>query len=69
LSKGGSVDVLAGLIASFYCTSLALASAVMGSVINKKAGDELFEKVGPFFNTSDLINQLQHTLATEFIVE
>lgn len=67
MTKGGTGDVLAGLIASFYCKSPVLASAVMGSVINKKAGDALFQKVGPFFNTSDLIYQLQETLTQQLI--
>jgi len=68
MTKGGTGDVLAGLIASFYCTSPAFASAVMGSTINKKAGDALFQEVGPFFNTSDLIHQLQKTLNNELVL-
>ncbi len=68
MTKGGTGDVLAGLIASFYCTSPAFASAIMGSVVNKKAGDALFQKVGPFFNTSDLIHQLQETLTEQLIL-
>lgn len=55
MTKGGSGDSLAGLVAALYCSHDAVTSAVIGSYINKKAGDELYEKVGPYFNTSDLV--------------
>jgi len=58
MTKGGTGDVLAAVIASLYCSNDAFTSAVVGSYINKKAGDELFETVGPFFNASDLSLQL-----------
>jgi hydroxyethylthiazole kinase-like uncharacterized protein yjeF len=62
MTKGGTGDVLAGLIAGLYCTNEAFPSAVMGSYINKAAGDDLYEKVGPFFNASNLVQQIPLTL-------
>jgi len=55
MTKGGTGDVLAGLIAALYCTQSADTAAVVGSFINKKAGEELYHQVGPFFNASDLV--------------
>lgn len=61
MTKGGSGDVLAGLVAALYTQHSALASAVVGSTINKLAGDELYQTVGPFFNSSDLVSQVPKT--------
>ena len=58
MTKGGTGDVLAGLIAALYCRNGAFFSAAAGSYINKKAGDSLFEKVGYYFNTSDLAAEI-----------
>lgn len=67
MTKGGTGDVLAGLVAGLYCfTNDPFSAAVIGSYVNKKAGDELFEKVGPFFNASDLADQIPKTLANIF---
>ncbi|MFH2118388.1 MAG: NAD(P)H-hydrate dehydratase [Candidatus Paceibacterota bacterium] len=54
MTKGGTGDVLAGLVAALYCTHDALTACVVGSYINKKTGDFLYKKVGPYFNASDL---------------
>lgn len=56
MTKGGTGDVLAGLVAALYCKNDAFLSAIAGSFINKKAGDRLFEKVGYYFNSSDLVD-------------
>ncbi len=58
MTKGGTGDVLAGLVAALYCTNTAEVSAVIGSYCNKLAGDTLHTSVGPFFNTSDLVNAI-----------
>lgn len=55
MTKGGTGDVLAGLIAALYCTNSLEVAAVMGSLINKRAGELLYRTVGPFFNASDLV--------------
>ena len=58
MTKGGTGDVLAGLIASLYCKNEAFLSATAGSFINKKAGESLFKRVGYYFNSSDLVNEI-----------
>jgi hydroxyethylthiazole kinase-like uncharacterized protein yjeF len=62
MTKGGTGDVLAGLIAALACKNDPFLAAIAGSFINKKAGDELFKKVGPFFNATDLANQIPLTM-------
>lgn len=62
MTKGGTGDVLAGLIAALYCSHDQRTSAVVGSYINKAAGDALYQKVGPYFNTSDLVEEIPQTI-------
>lgn len=62
MTKGGTGDVLAGLAAALYCKNDALTSAVVASYANKKAGEDLFAKMGNYFNASDLVDQLPQTL-------
>ena len=63
MTKGGTGDVLAGLTASLYAQNedpfLVASSA---SYINKKAGESLAEKVGPYFNASDLAEEIPHVM-------
>lgn len=65
MTKGGTGDVLAGLVAALYCTHDAMTAAVVGSYINKKAGEKLFEEVGPYFNASDLVEAIPRVLWNE----
>ncbi len=58
MTKGGTGDVLAGLVSSLYCKNDAFISACAASYINKKAGESLFEKVGYYFNSSDLVEEI-----------
>lgn len=58
MTKGGTGDVLAGLVAALACTNDLFLSATAGSYINKKAGDELYKRVGPYFNASDLADEI-----------
>jgi NAD(P)H-hydrate epimerase len=62
MTKGGTGDVLAGLIAALYSTNNAFTSAAAGVYINGTAGDELYKKVGTFYDAEDLTNQLPKTL-------
>jgi ADP-dependent NAD(P)H-hydrate dehydratase / NAD(P)H-hydrate epimerase len=55
MTKGGTGDVLAGIVAALYCTHDAVTAAVVGSIANKQAGELLYEQVGPNFNASDLV--------------
>ncbi len=58
MTKGGTGDVLAGLLAALACKNELYVSACVGSYLNKKAGDSLFRKVGYTFNSSDLANEI-----------
>lgn len=62
MTKGGTGDVLAGLIAALACTHDPWTAALAGSFINKQAGDELYTTVGPFFNATDLAGQIPKTM-------
>ncbi len=58
MTKGGTGDVLAGLVAAIYCKNDAFLSACAGSYINKKAGESLERKMGLYFNASDLAAEI-----------
>lgn len=58
MTKGGTGDVLAGLVAGLNCKNEPFLSACVGSFVNKAAGDNLYKKVGPYFNASDLANEI-----------
>jgi hydroxyethylthiazole kinase-like uncharacterized protein yjeF len=66
MTKGGTGDVLSGLIAALYCKNNSLTSTVLGSYINKKAGDDLYKFVGPFFNSTDLVNAVPEVFWGEY---
>lgn len=59
MTKGGTGDVLAGIVAGLYAKSPAMASCVVASNVNKRAGEELEKKVGVFFSASDLIGEVR----------
>jgi len=58
MTKGGTGDVLSGLVAALFAKNDAVSSACAGSFFNKKAGEKLFEKVGFYFNASDLVAEI-----------
>jgi NAD(P)H-hydrate epimerase len=58
MTKGGTGDVLAGLVAALACKNDPMLAATAASYINKKAGDALFQKAGVYFNASDLASQI-----------
>lgn len=62
MTKGGTGDVLAGLIAGLYATNNAFTAAAAGVYVNGAAGDELSKKVGTFYDAEDLMNQIPSTL-------
>lgn len=64
MTKGGTGDVLAGLVTAFYAKNDAFTSAVVGSFINKKAGESLFTRQGLYFNATDLVNEIPAILKT-----
>lgn len=62
MTKGGTGDVLAGLIAALACTNDLFLAATAGSYINKKAGESLYNKVGYYFNASDLVQEIPRVM-------
>ncbi len=62
LTKGGSGDALAGLIAALYCFNEAEVAASVASMTVKKSAELLYQDFGPFFTTSQLVQQLPKTL-------
>lgn len=58
MTKGGTGDVLAGLVAALACKNDMFLAAKVGSFVNKKAGDQLYKRVGPYFNASDLCDEI-----------
>ena len=67
MTKGGTGDVLAGLVGSFYCKNDAFLSASCASFINKKAGEELYKTMGLYYNASDLALEVPKVMK-EFIL-
>lgn len=67
MTKGGTGDVLAGLIAALSCYNDPVLAALAGSYVNKQAGDALYKTVGPFYNASDLALQIPKTMRSLFI--
>lgn len=59
MTKGGTGDVLAGLVAGLYAKNNAFASAVAASYLNKKAGEKLYAKYGYLFNATDLMEEVR----------
>jgi NAD(P)H-hydrate epimerase len=62
MTKGGTGDVLAGLVAALSCTHPPFASAAIGAYVNGQAGDTLYQSVGPYFSADDLAVQVPKTL-------
>ncbi|MBI5127644.1 NAD(P)H-hydrate dehydratase [Candidatus Roizmanbacteria bacterium] len=62
LTKGGTGDVLGGLVAVFYSKNSPINSAIFSSVLLKITADSLFEDKGYWYNISDIINRLPEIL-------
>lgn len=62
MTKGGTGDVLAGLVAALATKNDLFLAACAGSYINKRAGESLYEKVGYFFNSSDLTDEIPQVM-------
>jgi len=62
MTKGGTGDVLAGLIAGLACKNDLFLAGAAGVYINGLAGDSLYKKVGPYFNASDLCDEIPKVL-------
>ena len=66
MTKGGTGDALAGMVAGFYAKSPAIASCVVASKVNKLAGEQVEKKMSTFFSTNDLIKEVQIVLGSMF---
>ena len=63
MTKGGTGDVLAGLVAALYAQNDdAFLVASAASYINKKAGESLAGRVGTNFNASDLASEIPQVM-------
>lgn len=62
LTKGGTGDVLAGLVAALNTKNDQITAMVLGSFFLKKAADDLKKEVGLWFNPSDLVSQIPKTI-------
>jgi NAD(P)H-hydrate epimerase len=58
MTKGGTGDVLAGVVASLYAKNNAFLAACSASYITKKAGESLEKRTGIYFNASDLAKEI-----------
>ena len=62
MTKGGTGDVLAGVVAALNCKNDSFLAAQAGSYINKVAGDSLHKRVGIYFNASDLVSEVPRVM-------
>ena len=62
MTKGGTGDVLAGLLCALYAKNDVMAAAVAASRANKKAGDLLFKEKGYAYCASDLAEKLPEAM-------
>ena len=62
MTKGGTGDVLAGLVAALYCKNEAFLAASCGAYLNGLAGDRLYKQVGRYFNASDLVKEISRVM-------
>lgn len=58
MTKGGTGDVLAGLVAGLACANDLWSSVCAGIYLNGLAGDHLYEKFGTFYNAEDVVGEL-----------
>ena len=58
LTKGGTGDVLAGLVAALACKNDLFLAACAGTFLLGLAGERLFKKVSYYYNPSDLILEI-----------
>jgi hydroxyethylthiazole kinase-like uncharacterized protein yjeF len=62
MTKGGTGDVLAGLVVALACKNDLFLAGKAGALINGLAGDMLYKKVGVYYNAGDLIGEMPKVL-------
>lgn len=58
MTKGGTGDVLAGLIAALACTNDNWLAAAAGTFLNGLAADQLKKRISYYYSASDLVKQV-----------
>lgn len=61
LAKGGSGDILSGMAGAFYTKNSAFNSAVLASYIIKSTAEDLYEKRGLLYNSTDIVLNFSRT--------
>lgn len=62
LTKGGTGDVLAGVISALNTKNTQLLSCINASIILKKSAEDLYVNTHFWYNTSDLVLQIPKTM-------
>ncbi len=62
LTKGGTGDVEAGLTVALAAKNEPFVAACAASFVVKKAADLIFEQVGTYYNSDDLVNKIPEIL-------
>jgi NAD(P)H-hydrate epimerase len=63
MTKGGTGDVLAGLVTALYAKNDPATAGQVASYVNKKAGEALAQRVGVYFDAGDLVAEVPKILA------
>lgn len=66
LTKGGTGDVLAGVISALNTKNTQLLSCISASIILKKSAEDLYVNTHFWYNTSDLVLQIPKTMKNIF---
>ncbi len=64
MTKGGTGDVLAGLITAFVAKNPPFLAACAGAYLTKKAAERLHQKVGFSYNADDLAEEIPRILGS-----
>jgi NAD(P)H-hydrate epimerase len=62
LTKGGTGDVTAGIIAAFACKNDPFLAACAGTFLVKQTAKRLFDKMGNYYNADDLARAVPETI-------
>lgn len=62
MTKGGTGDVLCGLIGAIFCKNEPFISGCAGAFINGYSGDLLYKEVGPYYDAIDLVYKIPKVL-------
>ncbi|MBI4066775.1 NAD(P)H-hydrate dehydratase [Candidatus Gottesmanbacteria bacterium] len=68
MTKGGTGDVLAGMVAALYTKNEAFLAAAGAAFVHKRAGEDLYTKNGYWYNASDLTDQIPQTMKRLFFL-